>query len=150
MHRERAIEVADYTIRVIYVIIPYSRNIIMKNQNSCPDGYFRCAYGGCVPESSRCNGQANCHDWSDEDEKTCGVSSLPSGACRLPAAAPGTHYAVKGDCERCRAGDAVPEFTRLDYSCHGNASQLEGPSGVHCQANRWLPSLPICLNGRYI
>ena len=117
----------------------------MTINRSCPEGTFRCAYGGCVPASARCNLKPNCHDWSDEDEAMCG-NKIPQGACRLPAAKPGTWYTVAAGCEKCRPGDVVPELTRLDYGCHGNVS-IEGASLVHCQGSKWLPAVPVCPDG---
>ncbi|XP_034952205.1 modular serine protease-like [Chelonus insularis] len=107
----------------------------------CPEGYFQCDYGGCIHGSLKCNFEANCHDWSDENETMCGVN-LAEGACRLPPARPGTHYTVS-HCSDCRPGQIVPELSRLDYFCDVKES-LEGPAQVFCQNNQWFPYIPFC------
>lgn len=111
----------------------------------CPENWFRCAYGACIRPELKCNIQLNCHDWSDEEEYLCGMT-LPEGACRLPPAKPGTHYSISG-CSRCRPGEIVPQFTRLDYTCDTEDS-LQGPSEVYCRSNRWSPVLPSCIAGK--
>ncbi|XP_070522387.1 modular serine protease-like [Cardiocondyla obscurior] len=107
----------------------------------CPENWFRCAYGGCIRPELKCNSQLNCHDWSDEDENLCGLT-LPDGACRLPAAKAGVYYRVSG-CSRCRPGEVVPEFTRLDYFCDVENS-LQGAREIYCQSNQWYPAIPSC------
>ncbi|KAK0081043.1 hypothetical protein PV325_012899 [Microctonus aethiopoides] len=111
------------------------------SNRECPQGFFRCDYGGCIPQLLVCNLEANCHDWSDENETICGVA-LPDGACRLPPAKPGTHYQVY-QCPHCHPGEIVAELTRLDYSCDTNNS-LEGNDHIFCQNNLWVPYLPSC------
>lgn len=111
----------------------------------CSEGYFRCAYGACIPETLKCNRKPNCHDWSDEDETICGIV-LPEGACRLPPTKPGTHYTVS-NCEECRPGEVVPELTKLQYTCNEEGS-LEGTSTTYCQTNRWVPHIPNCLTSK--
>ena len=38
----------------------------------CPEGWFRCALGECIPQSWMCDGVDNCGDRSDEDNTECG------------------------------------------------------------------------------
>lgn len=113
----------------------------------CEVGFFKCQYGACIPEKLKCNLERNCHDWSDEDEKICGVS-LPDGACRLPPAKPSTHYTVF-QCPDCRPGNVVPELTRIDYFCDDKieGNSLEGLPNIYCQNNQWVPYLPTCYAG---
>ncbi|XP_014478926.1 PREDICTED: sortilin-related receptor-like [Dinoponera quadriceps] len=117
----------------------------MCKARECPENWFRCAYGGCIRPELKCNFQLNCYDWSDEEEYLCG-RTLPEGACRLPAAKAATHYNVSG-CSKCRPGEIVPEFTRLDYTCDTGDSP-QGPSEVYCQNNRWSPAVPSCIVGK--
>ncbi|XP_015191015.1 PREDICTED: uncharacterized protein LOC107074068 [Polistes dominula] len=119
-------------------------NSEMCTKQECRDDSYRCSYGACIPIKFTCNLRPDCYDWSDEDEELCG-RVLPEGACRLPGAKPGIHYKIRG-CSRCRPGEVVPEFTRLDYTCD-NDGWLEGSNSVYCQNNRWLPSIPICSVG---
>nr|XP_012214846.1 PREDICTED: uncharacterized protein LOC105667577 [Linepithema humile] len=113
----------------------------MCNARKCPENWFRCVYGGCIRPEWKCDSRLNCHDWSDEDESLCGIT-LSKNACRLPAAKAGTHYSVS-ECPRCRPGQIVPEFTRIDYTCDVEDS-LQGPSTIYCQNNRWFPGIPRC------
>ncbi|KAI4480244.1 hypothetical protein M0804_010242 [Polistes exclamans] len=121
-------------------------NSEMCMKQECPEDNYRCSYGACIPIKFICNLRPDCYDWSDEDEQICD-RNLPEGACRLPGAKPGIHYKIKG-CSRCRPGEVVPEFTRLDYTCDVD-EWLEGSNYVYCQNNRWLPSIPICSISKY-
>ncbi|KAL2726982.1 modular serine protease-like isoform X1 [Vespula squamosa] len=118
-------------------------NSEMCIQRECRDDHYRCFYGACIPIEFICNLRPDCYDWSDEDEVLCGTI-LPESACRLPGPKIGTHYKTRG-CSRCRPGEVVPEFTRLDYTCDADG-WLEGSNSIYCQNNRWLPSIPICSN----
>ena len=40
-----------------------------NNPKSCNDDEFRCAYGECIPQQYRCDGDRDCEDGSDEKMK---------------------------------------------------------------------------------
>lgn len=124
----------------------------------CPNGTFRCRYGGCVPATVQCDGFLDCFDASDESATLCMAVQCPE--CRKSVVCPpivttavasqrlDVNCKLNGQpvsCERDIQPGTKVEYSCKDYFIPINAKHEYNDWNV-CQGDgTWLRDILRCI-----